>query len=123
MLISAIRRVPPRPRRPDICRRLFSVFRYSFDVVSAESVVRLFKDGAVDDFSRSVEAKEVAVGLTDRREYNGFVPLMDEKDPLKTAVMRIFSGLQVVCFFLMFLLLLVFVWGLRGNVCCRLQER
>lgn len=37
----------------------------------------------------------VAVGLTDRREYNGFVPLMDEGDPLKTAVMRIFSGLQV----------------------------
>lgn len=37
----------------------------------------------------------VAVGLTDRREYNGFVPLMDEGDPLKTTVMRIFSGLQV----------------------------
>lgn len=41
------------------------------------------------------EGKKVAIGLTDHRKYNGFVPLMDEGDPLKTAVMRVFSGLQV----------------------------
>lgn len=77
-----------------------SCFRHSFDVVSAESAVRLFKDSAAGDHGYDGgyefhEGREVAVGLTDRREYNGFVPLMDENDPLKTAVMRIFSGLQV----------------------------
>lgn len=74
--------------------------KHSFDVVSAESAVRLFKDGAGYDeqpWSRTAErGGAVALGLTDRREYNGFVPLMDEKDPLKTVVIRIFSGLQVM---------------------------
>lgn len=59
----------------------------------------MFKDGE-DDYDYGYETRggggEVAVGLTDRREYNGFVPLMDEGDPLKTAVIRIFSGLQVL---------------------------
>lgn len=58
----------------------------------------MFKDGE-DDYDYGYGAGdrggEVAVGLTDRREYNGFVPLMDEGDPLKTAVIKIFSGLQV----------------------------
>lgn len=67
--------------------------RHSFDVISAESAVRMFKENA---YERSgMDCGSVAVGLTDRREYNGFVPLMDEDDPLKTAVLRIFSGLQV----------------------------
>lgn len=62
--------------------------------------MRLFKDkgGGVGAYWSPTEEKEkesVALGLTDRREYNGFVPLMDEGDPLKTTVMRIFSGLQV----------------------------
>lgn len=74
--------------------------RHSFDVVSAESAVRLFKDkgsgvGAYWSPREEREKESVALGLTDRREYNGFVPLMDEGDPLKTTVMRIFSGLQV----------------------------
>lgn len=63
----------------------------------------MFKDGEDDDvgyghgygYETGERGGEVAVGLTDRREYNGFVPLMDEGDPLKTAVIRIFSGLQV----------------------------
>ena len=63
--------------------------KHSFDIVSSESAVRMFKNGAGQGAS-------AAVGLADRREYNGFVPLMDERDPLKTAVMRIFSGLQVM---------------------------
>ncbi|CAM9332790.1 unnamed protein product [Ectocarpus sp. 6 AP-2014] len=81
--------------------------KHSFDTVSAESAVRLFKDSKdVDDWYAGPEEEEwyetgtrgggVAVGLSDRREYNGFVPLMDEGDPIKTAVMRIFSGLQVM---------------------------
>lgn len=72
--------------------------RHSFDVVSAESAVRMFKDGEDDygyGYGPGDRGGEVAVGLTDRREYNGFVPLMDEADSLKTAVIRIFSGLQV----------------------------
>lgn len=80
----------------------FNQNRHSFDVVSAESAVRMFKDSAGSEFCDDEPWYEtgergggVAVGLTDRREYNGFVPLMDEGDPLKTAVMRIFSGLQV----------------------------
>lgn len=60
----------------------------------------MFKKGAGEsgfDYYDDHEGGEgVAVGLTDRREYNGFVPLMDENDPLKTAVMRVFSGLQVI---------------------------
>lgn len=79
------------------------MYRHSFDVVSAESAVLMFKDSTGDEFYDNDEpwyetgerGGGVAVGLTDRREYNGFVPLMDEGDPLKTAVMRIFSGLQV----------------------------
>lgn len=77
--------------------------------MSAESAVRLFKDSKDDGhwYADPEEEEEeawyetgtrgggVAVGLSDRREYNGFVPLMDEGDPIKTAVMRIFSGLQV----------------------------
>ncbi|CAM9113857.1 unnamed protein product [Scytosiphon promiscuus] len=88
--------------------------RHSFDVVSAESAVRMFKDSkGVDAYHYDGDADGergreelwyeagkrgggVAVGLTDRREYNGFIPLMDEGDPLKTTVMRIFSGLQVM---------------------------
>lgn len=66
--------------------------RHSFDVVSAESALRLFKGSAPD---WAVEESSAAIGVTDRRVYNGFVPLMDEKDLLKTAVLRIFSGLQV----------------------------
>lgn len=62
--------------------------------------MRLFKDkgsgvGAYWSPREDAEKESVAVGLTDRREYNGFVPLMDKEDPLKTTVMRIFSGLQV----------------------------
>lgn len=73
--------------------------------------MRLFKDSKdVDDWYAGPEEEEeeeeawyetgtrgggVVVGLSDRREYNGFVALMDEGDPIKTAVMRIFSGLQV----------------------------
>lgn len=53
------------------------------------------EDGYGDGYGAEDHGGEVAVGLTDRREYNGFVPLMDEGDPLKTAVIRIFSGLQV----------------------------
>lgn len=64
-------------------------------MISAESAVRLFKE---DNGGWTGEAKEVVVGPTDGREYNGFVPLMDKEDPLKTTVMRIFSGLQV-CFY------------------------
>ncbi|CAM9404457.1 unnamed protein product [Ectocarpus fasciculatus] len=81
--------------------------KHSFDTVSAESAVRLFKDGhwyASPEEEEEEEAwyeagargGEVALGLSDRREYNGFVPLMDEGDPIKTAVMMIFSGLQVM---------------------------
>lgn len=69
--------------------------RHSFDAVSAESAISLFTKG--DDWGVEEEEKGVAIGLTDRREYNGFVPLMDEGDPLKTAVITIFSGLQVSC--------------------------
>ncbi len=84
--------------------RLFGLYffydRHSFDVVSAESAVRMFKEGGgesgFDYFDDYEDVGGVAVGLTDRREYNGFVPLMDENDPLKTTVMRIFSGLQVI---------------------------
>ncbi|CAM9178589.1 unnamed protein product, partial [Hapterophycus canaliculatus] len=88
--------------------------KHSFDVVSAESAVRMFKDSKGGDayyhdgdvgsdpageepwYETGKRGGGVAVGLTDRREYNGFVPLMDEGDPLKTTVMRIFSGLQVM---------------------------
>lgn len=72
---------------------LFRNSRHSFDVVSAESAMRLFTS-AEGGYDEEGEGKG-AIGLTDRRKYNGFVPLMDEGDPLKTAVMTVFSGLQV----------------------------
>lgn len=62
-------------------------------MISAESAVRMFKESASDWTAE--DGGSVVVGLTDRREYNGFVPLMDKEDPLKTAVLQIFSGLQV----------------------------
>lgn len=56
----------------------------------------MFKDGEDDyGYGTGDGGGEVAVGLTDRRDYNGFVPFMDKGDPVKTAVIRIFSGLQV----------------------------
>ncbi|CAM9827590.1 unnamed protein product, partial [Laminaria digitata] len=70
--------------------------KHSFDVVSAESAMRLFTSGDGDWDEEGGEGEEVVIGLTDRRKYNGFVPLMDEGDPLKTAVMTVFSGLQVM---------------------------
>lgn len=75
----------------------FRIFRHSFDVVSAESAMRLFTSGGegYDEEGDEEEKGMAVVGLTDRRKYNGFVPLMDEGDPLKTAVMTVFSGLQV----------------------------
>lgn len=63
--------------------------------------MRLFASGEGGYAEEGDEEEEgmAVVGLTDRRKYNGFVPLMDEGDPLKTAVMTVFSGLQVrTCF-------------------------
>lgn len=54
----------------------------------------MFKDGDREPWEGD-DTSSTVVGLTDRRKYNGFVPLMDEEDPLKTAVLRILSGLQV----------------------------